>query len=66
MAAEAIARAKVDVAGRGLNSTVIQDYYAIVVADRKFANSQGVFRKPSDFSTSRASRSSAARSHTPM
>jgi outer membrane protein TolC len=40
MAAEAIARAKVDVAGRGLNATVIQDYYAIVVAQRKFANSQ--------------------------
>ena len=29
MAAEAIARAKVDVAARGLNATVIQNYYAI-------------------------------------
>jgi outer membrane protein TolC len=40
MAAEAIARAKVDVAVRGLNATVIQDYYAIVLAQRKFGNSQ--------------------------
>jgi len=40
MAAEAIARAKVDVAVRGLNATVIQDYYSIVLAQRKFANSQ--------------------------
>jgi outer membrane protein TolC len=40
MAAEAVARAKVDVAVRGLNATVIQDYYAIVVAGRKLANLQ--------------------------
>ena len=40
LAAEAIARAKVDVAARGLNSTVIQNYYAIVSAQRKVANSQ--------------------------
>jgi outer membrane protein TolC len=40
MALEAIAKAKVEVAVRGLNSTVIQGYYAIVVAQRKFANLQ--------------------------
>jgi outer membrane protein TolC len=40
MAAEAIAKAKVEVAVRGLNATVIQNYYAIVVAQRKFANLQ--------------------------
>ena len=40
LAAEAIARAKVDVAARGLNATVIQDYYAIVSAQRKTANPQ--------------------------
>ena len=40
MAAEAIARAKVEVAARGLTATVIQNYYAIVLAQRKFANSQ--------------------------
>ena len=31
-AAEALARAKVEVAARGLNATVVQDYYAIVSA----------------------------------
>jgi outer membrane protein TolC len=40
MAAEAVARARVDVAARGLNFTVAQDYYAIVSAQRKFANAQ--------------------------
>ncbi len=34
-AAEAVARAKADVAARGLNVTVIQDYYAIANALRK-------------------------------
>jgi outer membrane protein TolC len=40
MAAEAVAKAKVEVAQRGLNATVIQDYYAIVSAQRKFTNAQ--------------------------
>jgi outer membrane protein TolC len=40
MAAEAVARAKVDVAARGLNATVIQNYYAIVSAQRKAANTE--------------------------
>jgi outer membrane protein TolC len=40
MAAEAVARAKVDVAARGLNGTVIQNYYAILSAQRKAANTQ--------------------------
>jgi outer membrane protein TolC len=40
MAAEAIAKAKIEVAMRGLSATVIQDYYAIVAAQRKFGNSQ--------------------------
>src|SRR5579863_6886093 len=35
MAAEAVARARVDVAARGLNFTIAQDYYAIVAAQRK-------------------------------
>jgi outer membrane protein TolC len=38
LAAEAIARAKIEVAARGLNATVIQDYYAIVSAQRRAAN----------------------------
>src|SRR5580658_3363086 len=40
LAAEAIARAKVEVAARGLTAIVIQNYYAIVLAQRKFGNSQ--------------------------
>jgi outer membrane protein TolC len=39
-AAEAVARAKADVAARGLASTVIADYYAIVAAQRKIGNAQ--------------------------
>jgi outer membrane protein TolC len=38
MAAEAVARAKIEVAARGLSATVIQDYYAIVSSERKAAN----------------------------
>jgi outer membrane protein TolC len=37
-AAEAVAEAKRDVAMRGLNSTVVQDYYGVVVAARKADN----------------------------
>jgi outer membrane protein TolC len=40
VAAEAVARARVEIAARGLNATVIQDYYAIVAAQRKLANAQ--------------------------
>jgi len=40
LAAEAIARARVEVAARGLNATVIQNYYAIVSAQRKAVNLQ--------------------------
>ncbi len=39
-AAEAVARARVDVAARGLRATVIQDYYAIAAAERKLKNAQ--------------------------
>lgn len=48
-AAEAIARAKVEVAARGLNATVIQNYYAIVVAQRKLANAQTSIRESERF-----------------
>ncbi len=40
VAAEAVAKAKADVAARGLNATVIQDYYAIAAAQRKVVNAQ--------------------------
>ncbi len=39
-AAEAVARAKTEIAARGLNATVIQDYYTIANAQRKLANAQ--------------------------
>jgi outer membrane protein TolC len=39
-AAEAAARAKIDVATRGLNSTIVQDYYTIVASQRKLTNAQ--------------------------
>jgi len=39
-AAEAVARAKADVAARGLNATVIKDYYTIAAAQRKVTNAQ--------------------------
>jgi outer membrane protein TolC len=39
-AAEAVAKARVEIASRGLNLTVVQDYYAIVAAERRRANAQ--------------------------
>jgi outer membrane protein TolC len=39
-AAEAALRAKVEIAARGLSSTVVADYYAIVAAQRKLRNTQ--------------------------
>jgi outer membrane protein TolC len=38
LAAEAVARAKADVAARGLVNVVVQDYYAMAVAKRKLEN----------------------------
>jgi outer membrane protein TolC len=49
LAAEAVARAKVDVAARGLTQTVVQDYYAIAVAQRKYANGQTSVREAQHF-----------------
>jgi outer membrane protein TolC len=48
-AAEAVARAKVDIAVRGLNGTVIQDYYAIVSAQHRLANLQISVREAERF-----------------
>ncbi len=48
-AAEAAAKAKLDIAARGLNATVIQDYFAIVVAQRKLANAQTSIREAENF-----------------
>jgi outer membrane protein TolC len=49
LAAEAIASAKVEVAARGLAATVIQDYYAIVSAQRHAANAQTSVRESEHF-----------------
>jgi len=48
-AAEAVAKAKVEVAQRGLNATVVQDYYAILAAQRHFANTQTSLREAEQF-----------------
>jgi outer membrane protein TolC len=40
IAAQALAEAKRDIVARGLTATVIQDYYALVAAQRRLANSQ--------------------------
>jgi outer membrane protein TolC len=39
-ALEMVARAKVEVAARGLVVTVVQDYYGLIAAQRKYANAQ--------------------------
>jgi outer membrane protein TolC len=49
MAAEAVARAKVDVAQRGLTATVVQDYYTILAAQRKLVNAQTSLREAEQF-----------------
>jgi outer membrane protein TolC len=49
MAAEAVTKAKVEVAQRGLNATVVQDYYAILAAQRRFVNTQTSLREAEQF-----------------
>ena len=49
LAAEAVARAKTEVAARGLYATVAQFYYAMAVADRKIVNAQQALREAQDF-----------------
>ncbi len=48
-AAEAAARARVEIASRGLTSTVVQDYYAVVVAQRKLINAQTSLKEAETF-----------------
>jgi len=40
IAAEAVARAKIEIARRGLNSVVVQNYYGMTNAQRKLANAR--------------------------
>jgi outer membrane protein TolC len=48
-AAEAVARAKADVAGRGLVVTVVQNYYTLVAAQRKAASAEQSLREAQQF-----------------
>ena len=48
-AAEAVARAKADVAGRGLVATIVQNYYGLVAAQRKLLNAQQGLREARQF-----------------
>ncbi|HWB82965.1 MAG TPA: TolC family protein [Bryobacteraceae bacterium] len=49
IAAEAVAQAKAEVAARGLNATVVQLYYAMVVAQRKYVNAQQSLQEATQF-----------------
>ena len=49
LAAEAVARAKADVAARGLVVVVVQDYYAMAVAERKLENTRQALREARQF-----------------
>jgi outer membrane protein TolC len=49
IAAEAVARAKADIAARGLIATVVQNYYGLVSAQRKYANAQQSLREAGQF-----------------
>ena len=49
MAAEAVARAKADLAARGLVATVMQNYYAMAVAQRKLANARRACSEAQEF-----------------
>ena len=51
LAAEAVARAKVDLASRGLTATVVQDYYAIVAAERRAANAAASLKQAQQFTS---------------
>ena len=48
-AAEAVARAKADVARRGLVATIVTNYYTLVAAERKFASAQQALREAQQF-----------------
>jgi outer membrane protein TolC len=48
-AAEAVARARADIAARGLVSTIVTNYYTLVAADRKLASAQQALREAQQF-----------------
>ena len=49
IAAEAAARAKADIAARGLVATVVQNYYSLLAAQRKYANAQQSLEEAREF-----------------
>jgi outer membrane protein TolC len=49
-AAEAIAKAKAEIAQRGLNATVTRNYYALLVSQRKYATAQQALDQAKRFS----------------
>jgi len=65
LAAEAAARAKADVAERGLVAVVVQDYYAMAVAERKLDNTRQALGEARQFLDVTNNRSEAARRRTP-
>jgi outer membrane protein TolC len=48
-AAEAVARARADVAARGLVATIVTNYYGLVAAQRKLASAQQSLREAQEF-----------------
>lgn len=48
-ASEAVAKAKMDVASRGLNLTVIQDFYVVESSDKKLSNAKTSLQEAQDF-----------------
>ncbi len=50
-AAEALARAKIEIARRGLSATVTKAYYALIVAQRKYATAQQALDQAQRFLT---------------
>lgn len=48
-AAEAVARAKADVAARGLVATIVTNYYTLVAAERKLASARQALREAQQF-----------------
>ena len=48
-ALDAVARAKAEIAGRGLVVTVVQGYYGLIAAQRKYANVQGAATEAQHF-----------------
>jgi outer membrane protein TolC len=49
IAAEAVARAKAEIAARGLAATVVQDYYGLLAAQRKYANAEQSLKEARQF-----------------